>query len=257
MTRRKLVAANWKLNGSRAVNAAWLESFLPRAGVLHCDVAVAAPAVYLSDLARGLAGSDVVLAAEDASVYASGAYTGEVAAGMLADVGVKAVILGHSERRALFGDTDAVVAKKVAAALSAGLSVILCVGETRAVREGGLAERFVATQVRDSLAGIGEADASRVTIAYEPVWAIGTGLTATPEVAQAMHQAIRAEFARMYSEAKAATLRILYGGSVKPDSAAGLFAEPDIDGALVGGASLKADDFYRICQAAGAATTGK
>ena len=240
--RRKLVAANWKLNGSLAANAAWLEGFMPRVKDVTCDVAVAAPSVYLTQLAAGFAGSAVIPAAEDVS---------------LRDVGVKAVIVGHSERRALFHETDAVVAKKVRAALSAGLTVILCVGETRGVREGGLAERFVATQLKDSLAGVTADAADRLVVAYEPVWAIGTGLTATPEVAQAMHSAIRGTFASLFGDAKAATLRVLYGGSVKPANAAALFAEPDIDGALVGGASLKADDFYEICRAASQTTTGK
>ena len=255
--RRKLVAANWKLNGSLAANAAWLEGFMPRVKDVNCDVAVAAPSVYLTQLAAGFAGSAVIPAAEDVSLYDAGAYTGEVAAAMLRDVGVKAVIVGHSERRALFHETDAVVAKKVQAAIAAGLTVILCVGETRGVREGGLAERFVATQLKDSLAGVTADAADRLVVAYEPVWAIGTGLTATPDVAQAMHSTIRGTFASLFGDAKAATLRVLYGGSVKPANAAALFAEPDIDGALVGGASLKVDDFYEICRAAAQTTTGK
>ena len=143
------------------------------------------------------------------------------------------------------------------AAISAGLPVILCVGDTRGERAGGLAERFVATQLKDSLAGVTADAADRLVVAYEPVWAIGTGLTATPDVAQAMHCTIRGTFASLFGDAKAATLRVLYGGSVKPANAAALFAEPDIDGALVGGASLKADDFYEICRAAAQTTTGK
>ena len=255
--RKKLVAANWKLNGSTAANAAWIDTFVAQAGNLTCDVAVAAPAVYLPQLVTGLAGTAVSVAAEDASAYEAGAYTGEVSARMLKDIGVQSVILGHSERRSLFHETDAVVAKKAARALKEGLSVILCLGETRGVREAGMAESFVASQLSASLVGVRAEEVDRLTLAYEPIWAIGTGLTATPEVAQAMHEVIRGEFARMFSAEKAATLRVLYGGSVKPESAVGLFAQPDIDGALVGGASLKADDFYRICQAADSTTTGK
>ena len=247
--RRKLVAANWKLNGSLAANAAWLEGFMPRVKDVNCDVAVAAPSVYLTQLGAGFAGSAVIPAAEDVSLYDAGAYTGEVAAAMLRDVGVKAVIVGHSERRALFHETDAVVAKKVRAAISAGLTVILCVGETRGVREGGLAERFVATQLKDSLAGVTADAADRLVVAYEPVWAIGTGLTATPDVAQAMHCTIRGTFASLFGDAKAATLRVLYGGSVKPENAHKLFAQPDIDGALIGGAALKASSFLAIANA--------
>ena len=255
--RRKLVAANWKMNGTVATAAAWVEGFVPRAGDLACDVVVAAPAVHLMPLASGFAGTRIVLAAENVSEYDDGAVTGEISCAMLRDIGCRAVIVGHSERRALFGETNAIVAKKAVKAAQAGLSVVVCVGETRGVREGGLAERFVAQQVRESLAGIDAGLLARVAVAYEPVWAIGTGLTATPEMAQAMHEAVRGEVAKMYSEDKAATLRILYGGSVKPANAAGLFAKSDIDGALVGGASLKANDFYEICRAADLATEGK
>jgi triosephosphate isomerase len=182
---------------------------------------------------------------------ASGAFTGEVAPPMLVDLGCQYVILGHSERRTLFGETDAIVNAKTKAALAAGLTPIVCVGETLEEREAGRTAYVVTTQVRGSLAGLSPADLEKVVIAYEPVWAIGTGKVATPEQAQEVHALIRGLLGSLASPAVAAVVRIQYGGSVKPDNAADLAAQPDIDGALVGGASLKADDFLGIAKAFG------
>ena len=220
MARTKYAAANWKLNGSRAANAAWVRDFLRLAAGLTCDVTVAAPFVYLPELAGLFKDSRVKTAAEDVSRFDTGAYTGEVSAAMVADIGAGVTLVGHSERRSLFGDTDEVVAEKVKKALAAGLEVILCVGETLHERREGKTDAVVIAQTVNALHGLTEGDLRKVTLAYEPVWAV------------------------------AAAMRILYGGSVKPANAAELFAMPDIDGALVGGASLKAEDFYAICAAA-------
>ena len=248
MKRRLLVAANWKMNGSLGANRAWAEEFASLAAP-GCDVLVCAPFVYLSQMGEALSGTVAELGAEDVSEYAAGAYTGETSAAMLGDLGVKWVIVGHSERRTLFGDTDARAAAKVKAAASAGLKPILCVGETLAEREAG---RTLEVVVRQLAAVISEVQVSQLgALAYEPVWAIGTGLTATPEAAQEVHAALRAEAARAESGA-AAALRILYGGSVKASNAASLFSMPDIDGGLIGGASLKAGEFHAICSAAAA-----
>ena len=229
MARTKYAAANWKLNGSRAANAAWVRDFLRLAAGLTCDVTVAAPFVYLPELAGLFKDSRVKTAAEDVSRFDTGAYTGEVSAAMVADIGVGVTLVGHSERRSLFGDTDEVVAEKVKKALAAGLEVILCVGETLHERREGKTDAVVIAQTVNALHGLTEGDLRKVTLAYEPVWA---------------------ELARRFGGAVAAAMRILYGGSVKPANAAELFAMPDIDGALVGGASLKAEDFYAICAAA-------
>lgn len=250
MARTKYATANWKLNGSRAANAAWVRDFLRLAAGLTCDVTVAAPFVYLPELAGLFKDSPVKTAAEDVSRFDTGAYTGEVSAAMVADIGAGVTLVGHSERRSLFGDTDEVVAEKVKKALAAGLEVILCVGETLHERREGKTDEVVIAQTVNALHGLTEGDLRKVTLAYEPVWAIGTGETATPETAQAVHAALRAELARRFGGAVAVAMRILYGGSVKPANAAELFAMPDIDGALVGGASLKAEDFYAICAAA-------
>jgi triosephosphate isomerase len=245
--RRALVAANWKMNGSLTGNEDWVASFVPKAADLRCDVVVCAPFVYLCTLARALAPAD--LGAQDLSERAKGAYTGDIAGEMLADVGCRWVIVGHSERRQLHGETDAVVAAKAARALQAGLRPIVCVAETLAERDGGRTQAVVQAQLAAVLDAIGAAELARGALAYEPVWAIGTGRNATPAQAQEVHAALRAQVAQ-HDEAAARALRILYGGSVKPANAAELFTQPDIDGGLIGGASLVAADFLAICGAA-------
>ena len=247
MARRKLVAGNWKMHGSRAANAALLDGVL-KARPFGCDVALCVPFPFLSETAVALAGSDVRWGAQDCSVHEQGAYTGEVSAGMLAEFGCRYVIVGHSERRALHGETDAVVADKAKAALARGVTPIVCVGETLEQREGGQTEAVVKRQLSVVIHALAHC-AGEMVVAYEPVWAIGTGRTATPEQAQAVHALLRAQLAA--ATPRAAAMKLLYGGSVKPDNAASLFAQPDIDGGLIGGASLKADDFVAICRAAG------
>lgn len=245
--RRKLVVANWKMNGSLAANAAWVAEFRAAAAP-GCEVVVCAPFVYLEQLARDLAAVGAAPGAQDLSVEAPGAFTGEVAAEMLADVGCNWVIVGHSERRALHGETNELVAAKAARALALGLRPIVCVGETLAEREAGDTERVVGSQLAGGLRDI-TPDAMRgVVLAYEPVWAIGTGRTATPEQAQAVHAFIRSVLADQFGGAAADAVRIQYGGSVKPSNAAALLGQPDIDGALVGGASLDAASFLGIIQ---------
>lgn len=248
--RRPLVAGNWKLNGSRVANAVLLDAL--RAGVGSApgiDVMVCPPFVYLPDAIAQLAGSGIQVGAQDAAAEAVGAYTGEVSAAMLRDVGCSHALVGHSERRALYGETDDVVARKFAAVATAGLAPVLCVGETLAEREAGQTSAVVTRQLRAVLDTVTPEQFAAGAVAYEPVWAIGTGQTATPDQAQDVHAMIRAIVAARDAR-MAAALRILYGGSVKGANAASLFAMPDIDGGLVGGASLDAGDFLRICAAA-------
>lgn len=249
MTRRKLVAANWKMNGSLSANDAWIKSFLPRAAALNCDIVVCSPAIYVSQLAAAFKGTNVWFGGEDVSEYDHGAYTGETAASMLVDVGAGWVLTGHSERRTYFGDTDARVAAKTKAAIEKGLKPIICIGETLEEREAGKTIEVVERQVKAVMDAIGAKALLQGVLAYEPVWAIGTGKTATPAQAQEVHAAIRAFIAKTDAEV-ASELRILYGGSCKPGNAAELFSQPDIDGGLIGGAALKADDFYQICACA-------
>ena len=250
LARRKLVAGNWKMNASRAFNQellAHLGAALP--GFEGADIAVCVPTPYLAQVGQLVAGSPLALGAQTVSEHVSGAYTGEVSAAMLVEFACRYVIVGHSERRALFGETNAQVAAKFNAADKAGLVPIACVGETWAERESGATEAVIAAQLDAVLAvAIGDRLA-RAVFAYEPVWAIGTGKTATPEQAQSVHAFIRARIA-VRDVAAAASMRILYGGSVSAGNAAGLFACPDIDGGLVGGASLKAANFAAICKAA-------
>ena len=248
--RQFLVAGNWKMNGSKAVNAELVAGIVD--GAPSSDAAallVCPPFPYLGSVGSQIADSPVALGAQDVSQHDAGAYTGEVAPSMLKDVGCQYVIVGHSERRTLHGETSGTVAEKFKAAQAAGLVPILCVGETIEQREGGGTEGVVAEQLDAvvSLTGI-EAFANAV-IAYEPVWAIGTGLTATPEQAQAVHEFIRTTLAGLNADV-AANVQILYGGSMKGENAAGLLAQPDIDGGLIGGASLKAQDFLAIAEAA-------
>lgn len=247
--RRKLVAGNWKMNGSLAANAALIAGIKEGLAAGACDVAVCAPAPYLAQVQVAVAGSVLASGAQDISAHASGAYTGEVSAAMLQEFGVQYVIIGHSERRAYHGESDAAVAAKTAAALQAGLVPVVCVGETLEQREAGRTNDVVGGQLDEVLATLSAEDAARIVVAYEPVWAIGTGKTATPEMAQEVHAMLRARLQAKSAEA-AAKVRILYGGSMKPDNAVQLLAMADIDGGLIGGAALKAADFLAIVAAA-------
>ena len=247
--RRKLVAGNWKMHGSLAVNAELLQGVRSGATGLKAEVAVCVPFPYLAQARQALDGSTVAWGAQDVSEHAQGAYTGEVSAAMLADFGCRYAIIGHSERRSYYGDTDAVVAAKFEAAQQGGLVPILCVGETLDEREKNITAAVVTRQLDAVIARCGVAALAKAVVAYEPVWAIGTGRTATPQQAQEVHALIRARVARD-DAAVAGGLRILYGGSMKPNNAAELMAQPDIDGGLIGGASLVAADFIAICAAA-------
>ena len=246
--RKKLVAGNWKMNGGLAANAALLDGILSGLNTPACDVAVCVPAVYLAQVSQRVAGSALALGSQDVSAFAAGAYTGEISASMLLEFGVRFAIVGHSERRQHHGETDARVAAKAHAALARGITPIVCVGETLAEREAGTTESVVGAQLAAVLHLLG-ADAAGIVLAYEPVWAIGTGKTASPQQAQAVHAALRA---RMTAAGDAVGARpILYGGSMNAANAAELMSQPDIDGGLIGGASLKAADFLAIVAAAG------
>ncbi len=245
--RRKLVVGNWKMHGSHAANAELLAG-ISAARPFGCDVAVCVPYPYLSSTAVALAGTDLRWGAQDCSAHAQGAYTGEVSAGMLAEFGCRYVIVGHSERRQFHAESDLLVADKAKAALARGITPIVCVGETLAQREAGETESVVKRQLSAVIHALAHC-VSEMVVAYEPVWAIGTGQVATPEQAQAVHALLRAQLKA--ATAKADSMKILYGGSMKPDNAASLLAQTDIDGGLIGGASLKAADFVVICRAAG------
>ncbi|MEM9256590.1 MAG: triose-phosphate isomerase [Pseudomonadota bacterium] len=245
--RQRLVAGNWKMHGSRASVDQLIDALLAAPAPASVEVVVCPTYVHLAQVITASAGSGIGVGGQGCSAVAAGAYTGEVAAPMLADLGCQWVILGHSERRQYHAESDADVASKLAAAVEAGLAPIVCVGETREQREADRAEAVVQEQLAGALKT--EADLASLVIAYEPVWAIGTGLTASPEQAQAMHRCIRDALAGQAGVDAQAT-RILYGGSVKPDNAGELFAQADIDGALVGGAALKAEDFQAIVAAA-------
>lgn len=244
--RRKLVVGNWKMHGTHATNEALLEG-LKSSGPLPCEAAVCAPFPYLAQAAERLARSAIAWGAQDCSVHEQGAYTGEVSVAMLADFGCRYVIVGHSERRALHAESDQLVADKAQAALARGVTPIVCVGETLAQRDAGETEDVVKRQLSAVIHTLAHC-VGEMVVAYEPVWAIGTGRTASPEQAQAVHALLRAQLAA--ATPRAAQMKLLYGGSVKPDNAATLFAQADIDGGLIGGASLKAADFIAICRAA-------
>ncbi len=248
--RQPLVAGNWKMNGSRDSATGLLKGVAAGIGGLATEVVVCPPFVYLEQVGRLIDGTAIQLGAQNMAREEAGAFTGEVAGSMLQDMGCSYVILGHSERRSLYGEDDAVVAAKTVRALADGLLPIVCVGELLEERQAGKTEEVVGRQLNAVLDAVGAAGIARGVIAYEPVWAIGTGMTATPEQAQEVHAFIRAGVAK-YDGAVAEGLRILYGGSVKGDNAEGLFGQPDIDGGLIGGASLKVDDFVAICRAAG------
>jgi triosephosphate isomerase (TIM) len=244
--KRKLIAGNWKLNGGLAQNQALVQGILAGMPAGACRVAVCVPAPYLAQVGQLVQGSGVDLGAQDVSAHEQGAYTGEVSAGMLRDFGVRLAIVGHSERRQYHAETDEVVAQKAQRALAAGITPIVCVGETLAQREAGQTEEVVKRQLAAVIHLNGHC-ISEIAVAYEPVWAIGTGKTATPEQAQEVHAVLRAQL-------RAATphperVAILYGGSMNAANAAALLAMPDIDGGLIGGAALKAADFLTIIQA--------
>ena len=247
--RRSLVVGNWKMNASRVSNAELLGS-LTAQGPWPGDVAVCVPFPYLADVALSLQGSHIAWGAQDCSAHEPGAFTGEVAAGMLAEFGCRYVLVGHSERRALHAESDQLVADKAKVALAHGLTPVVCVGESLAEREAGHTDAVVKRQLSAVIHTLAHC-ISQVVVAYEPVWAIGTGKTASPEQAQAVHAVLRVQLTA--ATPKSAQMQILYGGSVKADNAALLFSQPDIDGGLIGGASLKAADFAAICRAAGQA----
>ena len=252
MGRRPIIIGNWKMNklsGEALELARSIRNVL--GGLGHVEVGIAPPFTALPAVARQVEGSKLLLTAQNCHHAESGAYTGEVSVQMLADVGCSHIIVGHSERRQYFGEDDAGVNQKVKAVLGAGLIPVMCLGEQLAEREAGRTFEVVERQLTHGLAGVTEEQVMPIVVAYEPVWAIGTGKVATTEQAQEVHAFLREKLAVLYSGRTAEAIRIQYGGSVKPDNAAGLMAQPDVDGALVGGASLVADNFIAILKSAG------
>lgn len=247
--RRPLVAGNWKMHGSRAENTALLDAMLAQIDAGRVDILVCPPFAYLAEIAAKLKGTAIAVGAQSVCAEAMGAFTGEVSASMLKDVGCRYALVGHSERRSLYHEDSALVGRKFMAAQSQGLVPVLCVGETLQQREAGQTFAVISEQLDAVVNAAGIGAFAQAVVAYEPVWAIGTGLTATPEQAQEVHAFIRQALAAR-DAGIAAGLRILYGGSVKGSNAAELFAKADVDGGLVGGASLKADEFLKICAAA-------
>jgi triosephosphate isomerase len=243
--RRPILAANWKMQKTAAEAIDFAEAFAPLVADSNADIVIAPPFTALDRLGSKLAGSGVSLAAQNVNPNESGAYTGEIAPGMLVDLGCTYAIVGHSERRALFAETDALVSQKAAALLASNIRPIICVGETLEQRDAGTALSVVAAQLAGSLSDVPKPRAADIVIAYEPVWAIGTGRTATPEIAQEVHASIRSVLGELFGAA-GAEIRIQYGGSVKPETVYDLMNQPDIDGALVGGASLDPEAFSRI-----------
>ena len=246
--RKPVIAGNWKMYKTVAESVQTALALKPLvANANHCEVVIAPVFTALKTVADRLDGSNIKLAGQNCSTESEeGAHTGEVTATMLRDVGVSYVIVGHSERRQFYCETDTMVRRKVQAAISENVIAIVCVGESLTQRDQGIAERVVSGQLSGGLSGLTASDLDRIIVAYEPIWAIGTGRTATPEQAQEMHAFIRRVFAERHSPSAATALRILYGGSVKPDNIAGLMRQPDIDGGLVGGASLIAESFSQI-----------
>lgn len=245
--KKKLIAGNWKMNGNAASNAALLAALLDQSAGWNCLVAVCVPAVYMAQVQGIVEGTGIALGSQDVSAYESGAYTGEISAAMLKDFGTRYAIVGHSERRQYHGETDTTVAAKATRALAAGITPIVCVGETLAEREAGRTEEVVKRQLAAVIHANGHC-ISEIVVAYEPVWAIGTGKTATPEMAQHVHAVLRAQLQAASEHAD--RVHILYGGSMNAANAEQLLAQPDIDGGLVGGAALKAADFLSIIAAA-------
>lgn len=247
--RKKLVAGNWKMHGNLATNANLLDGILKGLPASNSvEVAVCVPFPYVAQASDKLRGSAVAWGAQNLSQHAQGAYTGEVSAAMLLDFGCRYVLVGHSERRSYYGETDAIVAAKYDAAMKAGLTPVLCLGETLEQREANITDQVVNTQLDAVMDACGVASLARAVVAYEPVWAIGTGRTASPEQAQEVHALIRARVA-VRDATVAQGLQILYGGSMKPQNAKELMSMPDIDGGLIGGAALVADDFLGIIKA--------
>ena len=250
MSRKLFIAGNWKMNTDCAEATALADALVKDLGSVDAvDLAVCPPNVYLSAVGKALGGSRIALGAQNVYYEDNGAFTGETSTAMLKDVGCRFAILGHSERRHVIGETDEMINRKVLKALSDGLEPILCVGELLEEREAGETSDVVTRHVKLGLEGVSKDDAAKVTIAYEPVWAIGTGKTATPDQAQEVHATIRGLLTDMYDAQLAEGLRIQYGGSVKPENANDLMKQPDLDGALVGGASLKSESFAGIVQA--------
>lgn len=250
MTRLQVIAANWKMNKTISEAVAFARELTAATQISGVEVILCPPFTALAEVAKVLSGSGIGLGAQDLFWEDAGPYTGEISPVMLRDAGCHYVIIGHSERRQYFGETDETVNKKVRAALRHGLRPIVCVGEKLAEREAGETYAVIERQVRGAFAGIPEEAIAEVVVAYEPVWAIGTGRNAAPEDAQAVNQFIRDLLGRLYGPAVAAQIRIQYGGSVTPENAAALLAQPDVDGALVGGASLKVESFQAIIRAA-------
>lgn len=247
--RRLLIAGNWKMHGSSAFVAEFAGKWLVGRAPEGVQLLLLPPAPYVRELAKALRGSAVELGVQNVHDAVEGAFTGEISAEMAGDLGASWCLVGHSERRSLFGETDAMAGRKVQAALRAGLAPLLCVGESLEERDAGSAEAVVRRQITAAVGVTGAGALLETTLAYEPVWAIGSGRTATPEQAQEMHAVIRRQVAELCGDDAALRIRILYGGSVKPDNAAALLAQPDIDGVLVGGASLDATNFARIASA--------
>lgn len=249
MTRRKFIAGNWKMNGSAEQVQAFGHAMAQPAFELDCDLAVCVPFVYIQQMARALGECPMMVGSQDISDQAeAGAFTGEINGNMLIDCGACYVVVGHSERRQMYGETDETVVAKAESAQAAGLTPIICIGETLEQREADKAEEVLKGQISALINGCQRATLEKMVLAYEPIWAIGTGRSATPDQAQAMHSLVRNQMAE-WDENIANALPILYGGSVKPDNAASLFAEADVDGALVGGASLEAESFIEIARA--------
>ena len=248
--RKVVIAGNWKMNKTPAEAKELIAAIAPLVKDAACDVVACTPFVDLTSAQEAAAGTNIQIGAENCHWEKSGAYTGEISAEMLASMGVKIVIIGHSERRQYFGETDVTVQKRVRAALDAGLTVILCVGETLEQREQGITSELVSMQTKIALGGVSEEELKRIIIAYEPVWAIGTGKTATAQQANEVCHTIRECIASVYSQAAADGITIQYGGSMNAGNAAELLAQPDVDGGLIGGASLKPQDFATIVAAA-------
>ena len=246
--RRPIIAGNWKMYKTIPEALDFVRAFKPLVvASTHCEIVIAPAFTAIKAVSDRLEGSNIEVAAQDAAAEPGpGAFTGEVSASMIKEAGARWVILGHSERRQYYGETDEIVSSKIRAAIGAGLSPIVCVGERLEERDAGFAEQVVDTQLAGGMRNLTASEASRIIVAYEPVWAIGTGRTATPETAQQMHGFIRSRLVAMFGTGVGADTRILYGGSVKPDNVFVLMDQPDIDGGLVGGASLEADSFARI-----------
>ncbi len=251
-TRRPFVGGNWKMHGDLARAVELVEEVVSATATAAegAEIAIYPPFPYLQAVGHALGGAAVGFGGQDCCEHLEGAYTGQTSPAMVADLGGRSVLVGHSERRHGLGESDSTVAAKLRAGLAADLQVVLCVGETQAERDAGQAVEVVSRQVRAGLEGLEAAQMARIVIAYEPVWAIGTGVTATPADAQEAHASIRDLLGSLYDAELASAVRIIYGGSVKPGNAAELFAGPDVDGGLIGGASLSADDFAAICSAA-------